>query len=402
MSLIPPVSRGIFHYSNGDLFVTSQGDNRHRRASIPELQHLFHPPPDQIQIQTTTTIEKRTGHWYKAQLLHYGITPSNTKAIAAMRLLDALNRGTLEVPPNIRRLEEELSREWEREVRRAKKGKGKGKGVEEGRTKEKKEKSRKKRKAEEAGLNDGGDCGAPAEADGMSAADIKVFNVLGKSFDFDAGVDGYTVPSSKPRGRRARADAALKRKNRKRGSPSTIEPLAGSSNTAETDIGSSSQVDNVKSKSTIKTDGKKRQKTVETEPMIEPVRAVTEPPLQAQTEPPPPLLREMSKSRTTPVPIVKAEPNDELMPPVIWTPTHRAESSTISQQKDKPMPVNTTELHRSSPAERAPPAREPTPTGRAMSSTQLLRTNTPHGSNSPVPVSPRKPHPSRTHLLTKH
>ncbi|KAK2734300.1 hypothetical protein FQN55_002848 [Onygenales sp. PD_40] len=404
MSLIPPVSRGIFHYSNGDLYVTSQGDNRHRRASIPELQHLFHPPPGQIQTTTTTTTtDKRTGHWYKAQLLHYGITPSNSKAVAAVRLLDALNRGSLEVPPNIRKLEEELRREWEREVRKAKKRKGKGKRLEEGwmegiavegeKKKEKKEKkkqkkgekekSRKKRKAEEAELNDGGDHGAPAEADGMSAADIKTFNVLGKSFDFDGGVDGYTVPSSKPRRKKARADTSSKEKTRKRGPTSTTEPLASSSNTPETDIASPSQVVNVKPKSTIKTNGKKRQKTVETEPIVYSVRTVTEPPSRTQTEPP--ALREMSKSRTTPVPMVKAEPNDELLPPVIWTPAHRAESSTIGQQKDKLVSINATELHQSSPVEKAPPAREPTPIGRAMSSTHVSRTNTSHASNSSVP-----------------
>lgn len=40
----------------------------------------------------------RPGHWYEAQLIHYGLPPSKTKSTAKMRLLDALNKGNVAVP----------------------------------------------------------------------------------------------------------------------------------------------------------------------------------------------------------------------------------------------------------------------------------------------------------------
>ncbi|KAL5362605.1 hypothetical protein BJX96DRAFT_154235 [Aspergillus floccosus] len=115
MPLPPPVSRHDYHYFNGDFLVTSSNQNRHRRVSIQELQFLFHPAPGQAPV------EDYPAHWYRAQLLHYGLQPSDNKGTAAKRLLDALNQGILAVPAHLQRLEKELKREWDANARKAKK-----------------------------------------------------------------------------------------------------------------------------------------------------------------------------------------------------------------------------------------------------------------------------------------
>ncbi|GES58815.1 hypothetical protein ATEIFO6365_0003009800 [Aspergillus terreus] len=115
MSLPPPVSRHDYHYFNGDFLITSSNQNRHRRASIQELQILFHPAPGQAPVKD------HPAHWYRAQLLHYGLQPSDNKGTAAKRLLDALNQGILAVPAHLQRLEKELKKEWDANVRKAKK-----------------------------------------------------------------------------------------------------------------------------------------------------------------------------------------------------------------------------------------------------------------------------------------
>ncbi|KAJ9306463.1 hypothetical protein DTO217A2_4009 [Paecilomyces variotii] len=116
MFLTPPVSRENFHYSNGDFYVTSSNQNQHRRATIPELQALFHPLPGQ-----PPTVKDPPAHWYKAQLLHYGLQPSDNKGTAAKRLLDALNQGRLEIPVNLQQLERYLKKEWDSNERKARK-----------------------------------------------------------------------------------------------------------------------------------------------------------------------------------------------------------------------------------------------------------------------------------------
>ena len=85
----PPVSRDNFHYANGDLYVGANPQNRHRPATVPELQALFHPASG----QTTVPKSDPPAHWHKAQLLHYGLKPSDVKGTAVKRLLDAVNSG---------------------------------------------------------------------------------------------------------------------------------------------------------------------------------------------------------------------------------------------------------------------------------------------------------------------
>ena len=118
MSFAAPVANGKFSFSVDSFYVETSGHNLHRRATVPELQTLFQPaaagaaaPADPV------------GHWYEAQLLHYGIAPSKNKAVAKMRLLDAVRGGGLAVPKDIAKIETDLKKEWKRKDKDAKAGK---------------------------------------------------------------------------------------------------------------------------------------------------------------------------------------------------------------------------------------------------------------------------------------
>ncbi|KAF4508205.1 hypothetical protein G6O67_004615 [Ophiocordyceps sinensis] len=107
----PPVSADGFAFADGEFFAQSSGQNRHRRAAHAELQAQFGSGSD----------KDHPAHWFEAQLLHYGLKPSKTKAVARMRLLDAFNAGNLQVPSQITKLEGELKKEWTKKNREAKK-----------------------------------------------------------------------------------------------------------------------------------------------------------------------------------------------------------------------------------------------------------------------------------------
>ncbi|KAA8645716.1 uncharacterized protein ATNIH1004_007135 [Aspergillus tanneri] len=106
-----PISHNGFEYYNNELYVVIPPYHRHRRFGIPELQAFFN----------TSSIEEQPAHWYRAQLIHYGLQPITNKRTAAMRFLEALNRDILEIPEYIRRLERELKESKDRQ----KKSKGK-------------------------------------------------------------------------------------------------------------------------------------------------------------------------------------------------------------------------------------------------------------------------------------
>ncbi|KAH6842537.1 hypothetical protein B0I37DRAFT_198764 [Chaetomium sp. MPI-CAGE-AT-0009] len=110
MSLIPPSVRDGWSYS-GDFHVEASGNNRHRRATIPELKAVFDGTDGQ---------KDRPAHWYEAQLIHYGLPPSKTKGTAKMRLFDAVGKGNLAVPAHILKVEAELKKEWNKREREAK------------------------------------------------------------------------------------------------------------------------------------------------------------------------------------------------------------------------------------------------------------------------------------------
>ncbi|THV74702.1 hypothetical protein D6D29_08853 [Aureobasidium pullulans] len=105
----PAVTRDKFVYN--DVFLAQVDDNkRHTRASVPELTHLLRPesssapPKDQ----------------YQAQLLHYGLPPSKDKNTAKVRLLQAINPGTLAVPDHVNKLEKEMKKEFVAAAKKAK------------------------------------------------------------------------------------------------------------------------------------------------------------------------------------------------------------------------------------------------------------------------------------------
>ncbi|KAI0885321.1 uncharacterized protein GGS22DRAFT_163426 [Annulohypoxylon maeteangense] len=110
MSLAPAISKDGFSYA-GDLFAEASGLNRHRRATVTELKDHFKSGSD----------KDHPAHWFEAQCIHYGLQSSKTKAVARMRLFDAVNGGKLAVPSHIKKLESELKKEWTKNEREAKK-----------------------------------------------------------------------------------------------------------------------------------------------------------------------------------------------------------------------------------------------------------------------------------------
>lgn len=113
MSLhIPPAICDAWSYAgNGDFYVEVTGNNRHRRATIPELKAVY---------DGSDGSKDRPGHWYEAQLIHYGLPPSKTKGTAKMRLFDSLNEGNLSVPAHILKVEGDLKKDWNKREREAK------------------------------------------------------------------------------------------------------------------------------------------------------------------------------------------------------------------------------------------------------------------------------------------
>ncbi|ORY56127.1 uncharacterized protein BCR38DRAFT_451525 [Pseudomassariella vexata] len=111
MSLTAPIAKDNFAFANGDLFAEASGGNRHRRATAAELKTHFKSGND----------KDHPAHWFEAQCLHYGLPPSKTKAVARMRLYDAVKGGSLSVPASVQKLETELKKEWTKKDREAKK-----------------------------------------------------------------------------------------------------------------------------------------------------------------------------------------------------------------------------------------------------------------------------------------
>ena len=103
-----PPAMDIFSFAGDSLFVEASGNNLHRRATAPELQAHFAAAEDQ------------PGHWYEAQLHHYGLKPSKAKGTAKMRLYEAVKKGDLAVPAHLLSLEADLKREWKAQGRTAK------------------------------------------------------------------------------------------------------------------------------------------------------------------------------------------------------------------------------------------------------------------------------------------
>ena len=119
MALAPPVSRGNFYY-DGHLYVEVGSLNRHQRATVEEITAILRPDLKKAKKASVDPPKDQVGHWYEAQLIHYGLPPSKDKARAKMRLLEALNQSRIVVPPNISGMEAEMKKEYAAAERKAK------------------------------------------------------------------------------------------------------------------------------------------------------------------------------------------------------------------------------------------------------------------------------------------
>ncbi|KAL8941124.1 MAG: hypothetical protein Q9216_002423 [Gyalolechia sp. 2 TL-2023] len=117
MAFAAPAVRDSFLY-NGDLYVDVGNLNRHKRASIAEITEILRP--DLKKPKNGAPVKDPVGHWYEAQLIHYGLAPSKDKARAKMRLLENLNSSNLKVPASIATIESDLKKEFTAAERKAK------------------------------------------------------------------------------------------------------------------------------------------------------------------------------------------------------------------------------------------------------------------------------------------
>ncbi|CAF9939305.1 hypothetical protein IMSHALPRED_001288 [Imshaugia aleurites] len=83
MSFAAPGFKDGFWY-DGDLYVEVGGLNRHKRAPIAEITAILRPDLKKSKTTTAQPSKDPVGHWYEAQLLHYGLPPSKDKARAKM------------------------------------------------------------------------------------------------------------------------------------------------------------------------------------------------------------------------------------------------------------------------------------------------------------------------------
>lgn len=87
---------------------------------MAEITAILRPDLKKSKTSTGQPSKDPVGHWYQAQLLHYGLPPSKDKARAKMRLLEAVNSSSLVVPAAISRIEESLRKEFNAAEKKAK------------------------------------------------------------------------------------------------------------------------------------------------------------------------------------------------------------------------------------------------------------------------------------------
>ncbi|OQE14017.1 hypothetical protein PENFLA_c041G06745 [Penicillium flavigenum] len=104
---MPPVYHGQWSFDGDTFYVTSSSGHDHRRATYYELDDIFSTP-----LGDRRNRADYQDHWYEAQLLHFGLPPTKSKATAKMRLMDAFQDGTLDVPEEILEMEHKLTRTW--------------------------------------------------------------------------------------------------------------------------------------------------------------------------------------------------------------------------------------------------------------------------------------------------
>ncbi|KKZ63201.1 hypothetical protein EMCG_02406 [[Emmonsia] crescens] len=147
------ISNPPYTYTNNTLFISSSGNNQHRRATLPELNDLFN------STSSSNTVKDPPAHWYEAQLRFYGLDVSKTKSVAKMRLFDAVRSGGLVVPDHIKEIEGKMEKEWKTEVRKQSQAKKKEAGIGSVNNAGGKGKGKGKRKADDIDVTVSGDGG---------------------------------------------------------------------------------------------------------------------------------------------------------------------------------------------------------------------------------------------------
>lgn len=200
MSFAPPISRDRFHY-NGDLYVEVGNLNRHKRASIAEISALLRP--DLTKPKRKSITKDEVGHWYTAQLIHYGLSPTQDKARAKVRLLEALNASKLLVPPEIKKLEDSLQKEYQAAERKAKAAYKKANTLSTGENSQKRKQPEPPSTTVNVTLNLGGiPFGSFTQNQGSSTPPLKKAKTLAKKVKTEAG-PASSAPKTKQTARKS-------------------------------------------------------------------------------------------------------------------------------------------------------------------------------------------------------
>lgn len=109
--IMAPVTQGPYSYDSDTFYIAASNGSNHRRAAPAELSAIF-----DTRVSDPNSRPDHVGHFYEAQLLHYGLPPSKVKATAKMRLLKALQDGTLAVPKEAVQIEKNLKKEWKKQA----------------------------------------------------------------------------------------------------------------------------------------------------------------------------------------------------------------------------------------------------------------------------------------------
>ncbi|KAF9000279.1 hypothetical protein BDQ17DRAFT_684853 [Cyathus striatus] len=149
--MAPPVRRDGFSYYEG-VFYAHIDNCRHERSNAETLHNLLTYEAPGPTLTKAGKIAKRQPeahkdppcHFYRAQLMHYGLPGLKAKQPAKKRLLAAIKDGsdgkTLEVPHDILKLENEMKEEWiklkEAEVKKRKEEKASEEAAEKARNAE--------------------------------------------------------------------------------------------------------------------------------------------------------------------------------------------------------------------------------------------------------------------------
>ena len=98
-----PTAQDEFSFA-ADCFYVEVGGNHYRRATVAELQAHFSGDQDDET--------DYTNDWYLAQLKHYGLDTSSNNDTAKVCLSDAVMKGHLVVPDDIKSAEDQLKKIW--------------------------------------------------------------------------------------------------------------------------------------------------------------------------------------------------------------------------------------------------------------------------------------------------